>query len=282
MSGFEGVLPTLEGISSGKNIALANKEALVAAGPLVLDLAEKHNVDLIPIDSEHTAIFQCLKGESLKEVHKIILTASGGPFREYSASSLASVCVEDALSHPNYQMGSKVTVDSSTLMNKGLEMIEAHFFYRIPVENIDVVIHPQQIIHSMVEFVDGSIMAQMGYPDMLIPIQVALTHPERKPALMDRFNFSNSFSMDFSPWDKDRFRCLEIAYQSIKEGGSTPCFMNAANEVLVDRFLQGQIGWIEIGQKLECLLSKHQKQMPKHYEELAFIDADAREHASRI
>jgi 1-deoxy-D-xylulose-5-phosphate reductoisomerase len=282
IAGFDGVLPTFKAIEAKKDIALANKEALVAAGSLLLDLAKRHGVQIIPVDSEHTAIFQCLKGENPKEVSRILLTASGGPFRNYSKQQLASVGVKEALAHPNYQMGAKVTIDSSTLMNKGLEMIEAHYLYGVPIEKIEVVVHPEQILHSMVEFIDGSIMAQMGEPDMLIPIQVALTHPERKPGLLAPFDFTKNHTLHFGPWDADRFRCLSLAYEAIRQGGSMPCFMNAANEVLVSRFLEGQIQWMQIGQKLEDLMQSHQVQHLNHYEELAGIDTEARRIAQRI
>ncbi len=282
MSGFEGVLPTLRAIEAKKDIALANKEVLVAAGRLVIELSSANGVSLIPVDSEHTAIFQCLKGEKSEEVRRIILTASGGPFREHSKEQLSGIGVKDALTHPNYTMGSKVTIDSSTLMNKGLEMIEAHYFYGTPVDQIDIVIHKEQIIHSMVEFIDGSIMAQMGEPDMLIPIQVALTHPDRAPGILKPFDFTKCEALHFKAWDADRFRCLELAYSAIREGGSMPCFMNAANETLVHRFLSGEIGWLEIGQKLESLMERHQVETPKHYAELASIDTEARQLAERI
>lgn len=282
MAGFDGVLPTLKAIEAGKEIALANKEALVAGGSLVTSLAREYGVPLIPVDSEHTAIFQCLKGEELKDVRRIILTASGGPFREYSSKQLHEVDVDSALAHPNYSMGSKVSVDSSTMMNKGLEMIETHYLYGVPIEQIEIVVHPEQVLHSMVEFVDGSVMAQMGEPDMLIPIQVALTHPERMKGLLPPFDFTKYATLNFSVPDTDKFRCVELAYNALKEGGSMPCFMNAANEILVHRFLRREIRWLEIGQKLESLMQKHQVATPSHFDDLAFIDNTARELARRI
>jgi len=280
--GFEGVLPTLKAIEAGKDVALANKEALVAAGKLVTRLAEKHGVKIIPVDSEHTAIFQCLNGENPSEVDRIILTASGGPFREYSKERLAGVGLSDALNHPNYAMGAKVTIDSSTLMNKGLEMIEAHFLYDVPLEKIDIVIHPQQVIHSMVEFVDRSILAQMGEPSMLPPIQYALTYPKRLPGMLKPFDFTKYPVLEFSKADTDRFRCLDLAYGALREGGSMPCFMNAANEILVQRFIQKEIGWLEIGTKLESLMEKHEVHTPGHYEDLTLIDTEARRLAHLI
>jgi len=282
ISGFEGVLPTLRAIEAKKDIALANKEVLVSAGKLVLDLVEKNGVKLIPVDSEHTAIFQCLKGEKVKEVQRIILTASGGPFREYNKEQLTRVRLEDALIHPNYKMGPKVTIDSSTLMNKGLEMIETHYLYGISIEQIEVVVHKEQVIHSMVEFVDGSIMAQMGEPDMRIPIQVALTHPKREKGIFKPFDLTKLQTLHFSPWDADNFRCLKLAYTSLKMGGNMPCFMNSANDTLVKRFLENEISWLEIGYKLETLMQSYELKTLTHYEELVNIDAHARELAQRI
>lgn len=280
--GFEGVLPTLRAIEAKKTIALANKEALVAAGPLVTELAKKNGVELIPVDSEHTAIFQCLKGEKRENVRRIILTASGGPFRNHTKEQLASIDVNGALTHPNYTMGAKVTIDSSTLMNKGLEMIETHFFYETPIDQIEVVIHPEQVIHSMVEFVDLSIMAQMGEPDMLVPIQVALTHPERKGGILEPFDFSKLSALHFSQPDMERFRCLDLSYAALRAGGSMPCFMNAANEILVDRFLSEEIGWLAIGEKLETLMNRHEVDSLTGYEALSAIDMQARHLARTI
>jgi 1-deoxy-D-xylulose-5-phosphate reductoisomerase len=279
---FDGVLPTLKAIEAKKTIALANKEALVAAGNLVMELAAKHGTTLIPVDSEHTAILQCLKGEERKNIRRIILTASGGPFREMPKDKLSQITVGDALAHPNYRMGPKVMIDSSTMMNKGLEMIETHYLYGVAIDLIEVVIHPEQIIQSMVEFNDRSIMAQMGEPNMLVPIQVALTYPERYEGNLKPFDFTKAQTMHFAPWDVDRCRCLELAYQSLREGGSMPCFMNGANEVLVERFLNKEIGWFEIGQKLATLMDQHQVAAPKNYEDFASINRLARDLAKRI
>jgi len=280
--GFEGVLPTLRAIEAGIDIALANKEVLVAAGLLVKSLVSKHNVKLIPVDSEHTAIYQCLTGENPTDVHRILLTASGGPFREVPYEHLQKMNVDDALNHPNYAMGAKVTIDSSTLMNKGLEMIEAHYLYDVPLEQIEVVVHPQQVIHSMVEFVDGSIISQMGYPDMLPPIQYALTHPKRIQGMLQQFDFASYPTLEFFPADEVKFRCLHLAYESLRAGGSMPCFMNAANEILVARFLQREIGWMEISTKLETLMESHQIQTPSQYDELLAVDRHARQLALNI
>ncbi|NGX38948.1 MAG: 1-deoxy-D-xylulose 5-phosphate reductoisomerase [Chlamydiae bacterium] len=279
ISGFDGVLPTLKAIEAKKDIALANKEALVSAGKLVTRLAEEHGVQLIPVDSEHTALFQCLNGENRQSVRRMILTASGGPFLKYTSSQLEHVGRDEALKHPNYRMGAKVTIDSSTLMNKGLEIIEAHFLYDMPLDQIEVIVHPEQVIHSMVEFVDGAIMAQMGVPDMLVPIQYALTYPERKEGILEPFDFSQYSALHFAKADTVRFRCLELAYDSLRVGGSMPCFMNAANEVLVQRFLEHRIGWIDIGQKLEALMEKHTIMTPTNYDELVSVDREARARA---
>jgi len=282
MSSFDGVLPTLKAIEAKKSIALANKEALVAAGNLVMELVAQHGTTLIPVDSEHTAILQCLKGEERKNIRRIILTASGGPFREMPKEKLSQITITDALAHPNYRMGPKVMIDSSTMMNKGLEMIETHYLYGVSIDQIEVVIHPEQIIQSMVEFNDRSIMAQMGEPNMLVPIQVALTYPERCEGTLKPFDFTKAQTMRFAPWDADRCRCLELAYQSLREGGSMPCFMNGANEVLVERFLNKEIGWFEIGQKLATLMDEHQVAAPKNYEDFASINRLARDLAKRI
>jgi len=279
VSGFDGVELTLKAIQAEKDIALANKESLTCAGSLVVEKARISDVALIPVDSELTAVFQCLKGEEVKDARRIILTASGGPFREYGKKRLETIAVEEALSHPNYEMGPKVLVDSSTLMNKGFELIATHVLYNLPVE---VVIHPEQIIHSMVEFSDCSIIAQMGSPNMLVPIQVALTHPQRKKGISEPFDFQKAHNLHFAPWDGDRFRCLNLSYQALREGGSMPCFMNGANEILVKRFLSSEITWLEIGQKLETLMETHKVAQPKQYDELALIDQEARLLAERI
>ncbi len=282
ISGFSGVYPTLAAIEAGKDIAIANKEALVAAGKLVTSLVKKKGTKLIPVDSEHTALFQCLNGEKRSAVSRMILTASGGPFRQYSGEQLKKIDPEAALTHPNYHMGAKVTIDSSTLMNKVFEMIETHFLYDMPIDQIDVLIHPEQIIHSMVEFVDGAIMAQMGEPDMLVPIQYALTYPERKQGILKPFDFRKYNTLHFSEADTDRFRCLELAYESLREGESMPCFLNGANEVLVERFLDRQIGWLDIGEKLQTLMEGHEKSVPGSYDELFAVDQEAREKAKNL
>jgi 1-deoxy-D-xylulose-5-phosphate reductoisomerase len=246
MVGFAGLIPTIEAIKRGKRIALANKETLVVAGELVKDLSEKHNAEIIPVDSEHSAIFQCLTGENREEVEKLILTASGGPFREMDKEHFDSVTVEDALNHPNWKMGNKITIDSATMMNKGLEVIEAHWLFDLPKEKIDVVIHPQSIVHSMVQFVDGSIKAQMGLPDMKLPIQYALTYPERLKNDFTRTSLPDISSLTFSEPDHSRFECLNLAYRTLESGGTAPCILNAANEVAVDKFLKKEIKFPDI------------------------------------
>jgi 1-deoxy-D-xylulose-5-phosphate reductoisomerase len=246
MVGFAGLIPTIEAIKRGKRIALANKETLVVAGELVKNLAEKYKAEIIPVDSEHSAIFQCLTGENPDEVEKLILTASGGPFREMKKEEFNEVTVEDALNHPNWKMGNKITIDSATMMNKGLEVIEAHWLFNLPSEKIDVVIHPQSIIHSMVQFVDGSVKAQMGLPDMKLPIQYALTYPERLPNDFPRASFTEIPGLTFYKPDPERFECLKLAYNTLEAGGTTPCILNAANEVAVEKFLKKEIKFSDI------------------------------------
>lgn len=257
MTGTLGLIPTLSAIESGKDVGLANKEALVSGGALVMQLVKEKNVRLLPIDSEHSAIFQCLSGEKDSPIRRLILTSSGGPFRQLSKEELSKVSVDEALRHPTWVMGPKVTIDSSTLMNKGLEVIEAHFLFNMPVDQIDVVIHPQSIIHSMVEFTDNSIMAQMGVPSMIVPIQYALTYPKRKEGMMPPFDFVKHNQLQFFMPDLEKFRCLRLAYDAARAGGSLTCYMNAANEVLVNRCLERQISWNEIATKLDSLMSRH-------------------------
>ncbi len=279
MTGSIGILPTAQAIKAGKTIGLANKEVLVSAGSYIMQLAKDHKVDIIPIDSEHSAIFQCLQGNSLKSVKRLILTASGGPFLHTPYEELSSITLDKALAHPTWQMGSKVTIDSSTLMNKGFEVIEAHFLFDIPLDKIDVVIHPQSLIHSFVEYIDGSCLAQMSEPTMMIPIQYALTYPERRESLVAPFDFTKTFSLHFLPPDVKKFRCLALAFEALAKGGSAPCYLNAANEELVGRFCQKEIGWHEIGEKLERLLHKHTVQHLSDLELLLEIDDEARKEA---
>ncbi len=280
--GIAGLIPTVAAIKAGKDIGLANKEALVAAGEVVTGLVKKHGVRLLPIDSEHSAIFQCLLSGTPSEVRRLIITASGGPFRACTPEELGRVTFRDALKHPTWQMGAKITIDSSTLMNKGLEFIEAHWLFGTPLNNIEVVVHPQSIIHSMVEFVDGSIIAQMNKPDMINPIQYAITYPDRLPGIVPPFDFLSCGALEFYAPDTQKFPCLRLAFEAIRSGGSLPCYMNGANEILVSRFLQGQLGWQEIGRKLEVLMSRHHTERSPSLDTLLAVDATARREASLI
>lgn len=280
IAGTMGLQPTIEAILAGKDIGLANKEALVSGGSLVMRLAKEKGVQLIPIDSEHSAIFQCLNGEKKSTVHRIILTSSGGPFRTWSKEQIDHVTVEQALNHPTWRMGPKVTIDSSTLMNKGLEVIEAHWLFNIELDKIEVIIHPQSIIHSLVEFNDYSMLAQMGVPNMIVPIQYAMTYPDRYPGLLSPFDFLKNSKLEFFKPDLNNFRCLALAYEAIRKGGSLPCYMNAANEVLVERFLAGKISWREIGNQLEYLMSQHSVQSVDTLEDILAVDTLAREDAA--
>jgi 1-deoxy-D-xylulose-5-phosphate reductoisomerase len=246
MVGFAGLRPTIAAIKAGKVVALANKETLVAAGEIITRLVREHRATLIPIDSEHSAILQCLLGENPANVARLILTASGGPFLNLDKSRFRSITVEEALKHPNWKMGSKITIDSATLMNKGLEVIEAHWLFSLPPEKIEVLIHPQSIIHSMVEFVDGSVKAQLGVPDMKIPIQYALTYPDRASSGSGRVDFPGLGTMTFLSPDRGKFECLELAYEALRAGGTMPAVLNAANEVAVGLFLQKRISFDRI------------------------------------
>lgn len=248
--GFAGLRPTLRALECGKPVALANKETMVVAGAIVTATAAKHHVPILPVDSEHSAIFQCLTGE-VSEVDKILLTASGGPFRGMTREQLANVTLDQALKHPNWSMGRKVTIDSASLMNKGLEVIEAKWLFGVESKDIEVVVHPQSVVHSMVQFRDGSIKAQMGIPTMETPIQYALTFPERIESHLPRLDFTNYPTLTFEKPDRKTFRCLDLAYYAIERGGNMPCVMNAANEVAVQRFINGQIGFLEIADHVE-------------------------------
>jgi len=274
--GFAGLIPTIESIKSGKNIALANKETLVVAGKLVNELVNEYNVSLLPIDSEHSAILQCLAGEDKSQINKLILTASGGPFRGWKYSELKNVTVEQALQHPNWNMGDKITIDSATLMNKGLEVIEANSLFNIDVNRIHVVMHPQSIIHSFVEFSDGSVKAQMGLPDMKIPIQYAITYPSRISSSYDRMDFTNLQDLTFEKPDLDTFKCLAIAYEVLKKGGTYPVVLNSANEIAVKLFLDGRIGFTQIADLIEKELESHKSCDNYKIEDLICIDEDVR------
>jgi 1-deoxy-D-xylulose-5-phosphate reductoisomerase len=254
--GYAGLLPTIKAIEARKTIALANKETLVVAGELITRLAQEKGVNIYPVDSEHSAIFQCLVGEFHNPVEKIILTASGGPFRGRKRHELQQVTRAQALKHPNWNMGAKITIDSATLMNKGLEVIEARWLFGLMPEQIDVVVHPQSIIHSMVQFRDGSIKAQMGLPDMRLPIQFALAYPQRLPADFPRFDFAQYPALTFEPPDTETFRNLALAFEALRRGGNMPCVLNAANEVAVAQFLNDKIGFLEIADVVEHCLHK--------------------------
>lgn len=250
--GFAGLRPTLRAIECGKHIALANKETLVVAGSLVTAAAERHRVALLPVDSEHSAIFQCLIGEG--PVDKILLTASGGPFRGRSREELQHATLEQALRHPNWSMGRKVTIDSASLMNKGLEVIEAKWLFNVEPSDIEVLVHPQSVVHSMVQFCDGSIKAQLGTPTMETPIQYALSFPHRIESHLPRFDFMQHPSLTFEQPDRTTFRCLDLAYRAIERGGNMPCVLNAANEVAVQRFIDGQLSFLGIADFVEQAL----------------------------
>ncbi len=251
--GFAGLRPTLRAIECGKPVALANKETMVVAGAIVTAAAAQHHVPILPVDSEHSAIFQCLMGE-VSKADKILLTASGGPFRGKKRNELAHVTLEQALKHPNWSMGRKVTIDSATLMNKGLEVIEAKWLFGVEPDDIVVVVHPQSVVHSMVQFADGSIKAQLGVPTMETPIQYAFSFPERIESHLPRLDFSNYPNLTFEKPDRDTFRCLDLAYSAIKRGGNMPCVLNAAGEVAVQRFIEGRIGFLEIADHVERAL----------------------------
>ena len=260
--GSAGLKPTIAAIEAGKDIALANKETLVVAGDLITSLAKKYGVKIIPVDSEHSAIFQCLVGEGNEALEKIYLTASGGPFRGKDREFLANVTKAQALKHPNWVMGAKITIDSASLMNKGLEVIEAKWLFDLEADQIDVIVHPQSIVHSIAQFKDGSMKAQMGVPDMKLPIHYALAYPERISTDFKRFNFLEYPELTFYPADNETFRNLDLAYTALRKGGNMPCIINAANEVVVNAFLQDKIGFLEMSEVIE-----------KCMEGIAFIEA---------
>lgn len=255
--GMIGILPTIEAIKAGKDIALANKETLVTAGHIIIPLAEEYHVSILPVDSEHSAIFQSLQGGQRKALHKILLTASGGPFRGKKREELENIQVEDALKHPNWSMGRKITIDSSTMVNKGLEVIEAKWLFGVKVDQIQVVVQPQSIIHSMVEYEDGAVIAQLGTPDMKLPIQYALYYPQRRYLPGERLDFWRIGKLDFERPDTETFRALDLAYQAGRAGGSLPTVFNAANEMAVAKFLDRQIGYLEITDLIGECMERH-------------------------
>lgn len=280
--GYAGLQPTIKAIEAKKNIALANKETLVVAGELVTKLARENGVNIYPVDSEHSAIFQCLTGEFHNKIEKIYLTASGGPFRGWSADKLKDVKPEQALKHPNWDMGAKITIDSATLMNKGLEVIEAKWLFALEPDQIDVIVHPQSIVHSIVQFEDGSMKAQMGLPDMKLPIQYAMTYPERFKTAFPRFNFLDYPSLTFEQPDRNTFKNLDLAFKAMDEGGTSACALNAANEVTVQAFLDGKIGFLDIAEiNRETMESVANIQKPA-YEDYVKVDEEARAKANEL
>ena len=280
--GFAGLVPTIEGIKRGKRIALANKETLVAAGEIVTQLAKTYGAEIIPVDSEHSAIFQCLVGEEKDSIEKLIITASGGPFFKKSYDELKNVTVEQALKHPNWDMGSKVTIDSATMMNKGLEVIEAHWLFDLNKDKLDVVVHPQSIVHSMVEFIDGSIKAQLSLPDMKIPIQYALTFPERLSNDFVNTNFPKLHRLSFYEPDTEKFKCLQLAYIAMEQGGMAPCILNAANEIAVEKFLKKELTFLQIPELIEKTLNKIPNTFEVNLENVLEYNGKAREAAKNL
>ena len=276
--GMIGLVPTMKAINSGKDIALANKETLVAAGRLVMEAAKKNHVNILPVDSEHGAIFQCLQGNKSETVNKIIITASGGPFRGKNKQELMEIKPEEALKHPKWKMGRKISIDSSTLMNKGLEVIEAHWLFGVDYKNIQVVVHPQSIIHSMVEYIDASVIAQMSSADMRLPIQYAINYPKRNNTVIDKLDFYNMGNLTFEKPDMDTFKCLKLAYKAGEMGGNMPAIMNAANEVAVELFLDYKIKYLKIEDIIEKCMNKFEHNINPDLEGILEIDLKVREY----
>ncbi len=274
--GYAGLQPTLAAIDSGKSIALANKETLVCAGELVTAAAKQKSVNIYPVDSEHSAIFQCLVGEFHNKIEKIYLTASGGPFRGWNAERLASVTKEQALKHPNWEMGAKITIDSASLMNKGLEVIEAKWLFNLKPDQIDVIVHPQSIIHSLVQFEDGSMKAQMGLPDMKLPIQFALTYPDRLPSNFPRFNFMDYPQLTFEQVDKETFKNLNLAYTAMEMEGTAACALNASNEIVVDAFLKDKIKFLDLANINEFVMNETKNILKPNLDDYIQVDTEAR------
>jgi 1-deoxy-D-xylulose-5-phosphate reductoisomerase len=280
--GFAGLAPVLAALEAGKRVALANKETMVVGGPLVHDVLDTGTGQLLPVDSEHSAIFQCLAGESERSVEDLVLTASGGPFRTRPADTFGDVTVEEALNHPNWSMGPKITIDSATMMNKGLEVIEARWLFDVEVDQIDVLVHPQSIVHSMVAFEDGAVKAQLGVPDMKVPIQYALSFPARWPAPHERLDWSALSRLDFERPDTDKFPCLRLAYDALEAGGTAPAVLNAANEAAVDRFLDEQISFVDIPRLIEHTLERTAVVGEPTLDDLYAADAEARRHVEEL
>lgn len=276
MVGYAGLRPTIEAIKAGKTIALANKETLVVAGEIICDLAAQHHTPILPIDSEHSAIFQSLVGENQSEIEKILLTASGGPFRNYSLEQMKTVTAADALKHPNWDMGAKITIDSASMMNKGFEVIEAKWLFGVPVEKVQVLVHPQSIVHSAVQFTDGAIKAQLGAPDMRLPIQYALSFPERLASDFPRADLFRLGALTFEQPDLERFPNLALAYEATRRGGNIPCVLNAANEVVNLAFREGRCGFLQMADIIAKTMDKAAFIAKPTYEDYVATDADAR------
>ena len=280
--GYSGLKPTINAIKAKKHIALANKETLVVAGALITNLAKEYGVNILPVDSEHSALFQCLVGEAYNPIEKVYLTASGGPFRGMSRKELATVTRAQALRHPNWEMGAKITIDSASLMNKGLEVIEAKWLFGLDSEQIDVIVHPQSIIHSVVQFEDGSMKAQMGLPDMKLPIQYAMAFPQRLKSRFTRFNFIDYPDLSFEKPDTDTFQNLALAYEAMRKGGNSPCVLNAANEVVVDAFLKENISFLEMSDVVATCMEKATFVANPSYEDYVSSDYESRQLAENL
>ena len=280
MVGYAGLRPTMNAIKAGKAIALANKETLVVAGELINALAQQYHTPILPVDSEHSAIFQCLEPNNALE--KVILTASGGPFRKFTMEQLQHVTKEQALKHPNWDMGAKITIDSATMMNKGFEVIEAKWLFGVRPDQIEVVVHPQSVIHSMVQYEDGAVKAQLGMPDMRLPIQYAFSYPQRIKASFDRLDFSTMKELTFEQPDTNRFRCLALAYEALNQGGNMACIVNAANEVVVSAFLKDRIPFLRMSEVIEQTMSKVAFIQTPTYEDYVATDAEARRVAESL
>ncbi|MEN8120552.1 MAG: 1-deoxy-D-xylulose-5-phosphate reductoisomerase [Bacteroidota bacterium] len=276
MVGYAGLLPTINAIKAGKNIALANKETMVVAGELITRLTKEYKTEIIPVDSEHSAIFQCLAGELHNKIEKIYLTASGGPFRTFNLDEMHNIKPQQALAHPTWNMGAKITIDSASMMNKGLEAIEAKWLFDLKPEQVDVIIHPQSIIHSIVQFEDGSMKAQMGLPDMKLPIQYALAFPYRIKSEFKRFSFLDYPNLSFEQFDSKKFRNLAISFEAMKKGGNVPCVMNAANEVAVDAFLKEKTGFMQIPEIVEQTIERVEYKAKPSLEDYVHFDTEAR------
>ena len=282
MVGYAGLRPTIAAIKAGKAIALANKETLVVAGELITALALEHQVPILPVDSEHSAIFQCLNGTNGNPVEKLLLTASGGPFLHKSREELAVVTKEQALKHPNWHMGAKITIDSASMMNKGFEMIEAKWLFGVAPEQIQIVVHPQSVIHSMVQFEDGAVIAQLGIPDMKLPIAYAFSYPQRMKSQAPRLDFNQYATLTFEEPDMERFRNLAFAFEAVRQGGNMPCILNAANEVVVAAFLEDRIGFLQMSDVIEQTMAKAPFLAKPSYEDYVQTDAEARRIAAEL